>query len=317
MTHPPKPPPLMRAPKHPGLSEQLLDQLVDGRHGDPVVGGQAAMPLGHHGAQPAEVAPGQQTFRFSHPGALGDHVTGPPAQHRIGQRTEVAERAEPERPAEDVRGPLALGAPGGVGAVGEEAGHLAVHDHERRLVGHGHRTRLEGLEVDAERVAGGGAGDGEGIEQADVRARAALGLLAVAGQCEGVGVVAEGQQQCDREGGARGEAGTDRDRARHPGDPAARRGLRAQEPGRQGRLGAHRGGVAQHDLDGSLRKLVRVDPDQEAARLGREVDLRGQLDGHRQREPAVVVGVVADDGHSSGGAGGRHAPQLGTGGGRA
>ena len=161
------------------------------------------MPFGHHGAQPAEVPPGQQTLRFSHPGALGDHVTGPPAQHRIGQRTEVAERAEPERPAEDVRGPLALGPPGGIRAFAEEAGHLAVHDHESRLVGHGHRTGFEGLEVDAERVAGSGAGDGQGIEQADVRAGAALGLLAVAGQCQGVGVVAEGEQQCDREGSAR------------------------------------------------------------------------------------------------------------------
>ena len=89
--------------------------------------------------------------------------------------------------------------------------------------------------------------------------------------------------------------------------------LQPQEPGRQGGLGRHRRGVTQHDLDGSTGELVRVDPDEEAARLRREGDLGGQLDGHGQREPGVVVGVVADDGHSSRGARGWHSPQLGAG----
>ena len=57
-------------------------------------------------------------------------------------------------------------------------------------------------------------------------------------------------------------------------------------------------------------ELVRVDPDEEAAGLGREGDLGGEVDGHRQREAAVVVGVVADDGDSSGGAGRGHLPSL-------
>ena len=54
---------------------------------------------------------------------------------------------------------------------------------------------LEGVEVDVEGVPGGGAGDGQGIEQADVGAGAALGLLAVPGQRERIGVVPEGEQQ--------------------------------------------------------------------------------------------------------------------------
>ena len=185
-----------------------------------------------------------------------------------------------------------------------------MHDDEGRLVGDGDLAGLERVEVDVERVPGGGAGDGQRVEQADVGAGAALGLLAVAGQRERVEVVAEGEQERDREGGARRQAGADRQRARHPDRPTARWRSQPQESGRQGGLGGNRGGVTQHDLDGLPGELVRVDADQEAAGLRREGDLGGQVDGHRQREAAVVVGVVADDGDSSGGAGGGHAPSL-------
>ncbi len=112
MTHPPKPPPVSRAPRTPGWSEQVLDQLVDRRHGDQVVAGQAAVALGHDGAQAGEVAPRQQALGLEHAGALGDDVAGAPAQHGVGQGAEVPELAESERPAQDLRGPLALGAPG-------------------------------------------------------------------------------------------------------------------------------------------------------------------------------------------------------------
>ena len=103
----------------------------------------------------AEVAPGQQPLGLAHPGALGDDVTGPPAQHGIGQLAQVAERAQAEGPAEDVRGPLALGPPVAYGVSVEEAGRLAVHDDEGRLVGDGHLVGLERVEVDVERVARG------------------------------------------------------------------------------------------------------------------------------------------------------------------
>ena len=209
-----------------------------------------------------------------------------------------------------MRGALAFGAPVGVRGAGEEAGCLTVHDDEGRLVRHGHLAGLHRVEVDVERVAGAGAGDGQGIEQTDVGARAALGLLAVEGQGQGIGVVAQREEQGHGKGGTRGEAGTDRQGAGDPDHPARRWVLGAQEPGRQGGLGAHRFGVAQHDLEGGLRELVRVDPEEEAAGLGREVDLRGQLYGHGERTPGVVIGVVADDGHSARGAGGRHVPSL-------
>ena len=93
--------------------------------------------------------------------------------------------------------------------------------------------------------------------------------------------------------------------------PPARRSAGAAGARPPGRPRGNRGGVvAQGDLQRPAGELVRVDPDQEAAGLRREGDLGGQVDGHRQREAAVVVGVVADDGHSSGGTGRRHHPSL-------
>ena len=71
--------------EHAGLRDQVLDQLVDRRHGDPVVDGQAAVSLGHEGAEGDQVAPAQQSLRLAHPGALGDDVARPPAQHGIGR----------------------------------------------------------------------------------------------------------------------------------------------------------------------------------------------------------------------------------------
>ena len=97
---------------------------------------------------------------------------------------------------------------------------------------------------------------------------------------------------------------------RHPDAATAGRWVEAQEPGRQGGLGRNRGGVAQGDLHRLVGELVRVDPDQETAGPGREGDLGGEVDGHGEGQPSVVVGVVADDGHASRGAGRRHLPSL-------
>ena len=206
--------------EHAGLREQVLDQLVDRGHGDAVVDRQAAMPLGHEGAEGDQVAPAQEALRLAHPGALGDDVAGPPAQHGIGERAEVAELAGAEGPAEDVGGPFALGAPRGVGRAGEEAGRLAVDDDERRVGGTG-TGRVSRVAKSMWRAwPAVAAGDRQRIEQADVGPRGALGLLAVVGERQGVGVVAEGEQQRDREGGARGQAGPDRERAGHPDGPA-------------------------------------------------------------------------------------------------
>ena len=70
------------------------------------------------------------------------------------------------------------------------------------------------------------------------------------------------------------------------------------------------GGVAaQRDLP-RLGELVAGHPDQEAARLGGEGGLGGQVDGHGEREPLVVVGVVTDEGDPSWRAGDQHGASL-------
>ena len=137
-----------------------------------------------------------------------------------------------------------------------------------------------------------------------------LGLLAGAGEGERVGVVAEREQDGHRERGARGQTGADGERA---GDAhRATRGGRVEpeESGRQEGLVGNRRGAAQGNLEGLTGELVRVEADEEAARFRGEGDLGGEADGHGKGEAAVVVGVVADDGDASGGAGSGHDPQL-------
>ncbi len=171
------------------------------------------MPFGHDSAELVQVARAEEAFCLVHASALRHHVAGPAPQHRIGQRAEVTELAAPERPTEDVRGAFAFGSPRGVRGLGEQARGLAVHDDEGRLGGHGDRAGLERVEVDEERVAFAGTGAGERIEQPDVRARGPLGLLAGARESERVRIVAEREQDRDRERRAGGKTGADGERA--------------------------------------------------------------------------------------------------------
>ena len=190
-----------------------------------------------------------------------------------------------------------------------------MHDHEGSVVRDRDVAGLERVEVDVERVAGDGAGDGQWVEQPDVGARVALGLLAGAGDAQRLVVVAECEQERDSERRARREPGADRERAGDPDRPAGRRRAQAKDALRQERLRRHRDGrLAERDLERLVRELVGVHADEKAARPGREGDLGLQLNGHRQRQPAVVVGVVADDGDSSGRTGRGHAPSLTQGG---
>ena len=55
-------------PEDARLGEEVLDQLVDGGHRDPVVAGQAAVALGHDRAEAAQVAPGEQPLGLVAPG---------------------------------------------------------------------------------------------------------------------------------------------------------------------------------------------------------------------------------------------------------
>ncbi len=149
----------------------------------------------------------------------------------------------PRAPPHNVAPPARTGAPLGVGRAGEEAGRLAVHDDEGRRLGHGHLLRLEGVEVDAQGVPGRGTRNGQGVEQAHMGASTALGLLAVPGQGERVGVVSQGQQQRHREGGARGQARPDGNGAGDPGPPrrsVEAAGAGARPPGQPRRGPARR-----------------------------------------------------------------------------
>ncbi len=67
--------------------------------------------------------------------------------------------------------------------------------------------------------------------------------------------------------------------------------------------------AAQRDLP-RLGELVAGHPDQEAARLGGEGGLGGQVDGHGEREALVVVGVVTDEGDPSWSASDEHGASL-------
>ncbi len=100
---------------------------------------------------------------------------------------------------------------------------------------------------------------------------AALGLLAGLCQSEGIGVVAEGEQQRDGEGGARGQAGPDRERARHPGGATASAEVgRGSSPAARA-ASAGTGAVSPKAISSGLPgELVRVDPEEEAAGLRRE-----------------------------------------------
>ncbi len=223
---------------------------------------------------------------------------------------EIAQVAGPERPADSRGGTLALGPPRGVGGSGERAGHLAVHDDEGGLFGYGDRTRHEIGEVDEEGMVRHGGGDGQRVEQAHRSPGTALGLLAVLRQRDRVRVVAERQQQRHREGGTRRQTCPHGQGAAHGDGAPRRRRCHAEEAGRQGRFGRDPGGVAQGDLEWVVRELVRSDPHEEASVPGREGDLGGELDRHRERQAAVVVGVITDDDDASGGSGSGHTPSL-------
>ncbi len=229
------------------------------------------MPLGHEGAEGDQVAPSQQSLRLAHPGALGDDVARPPAQHGIGERAEVAELAGAEGPAEDVGGPLALGAPRGVGRAREEAGGLAVDDDERRVgwqrrpgASRGWRSRCGGRGRRWRRRSSSGSSRptwAPAARSASWQSRAS----------------ASASGSWPRASSSATEKAALEDRPAPTGSvlvtrtvPPDARSLQPQESGRQGGLGGNRGGVTQGDLQRLAGELVRVDPDQEAAGLGRE-----------------------------------------------
>ena len=202
------------------------------------------MALGHDGAEADEVAPGEQPLGLAHPGALGDDVAGPPAQHGIGQRAQVAELAEAERAPEDAARP----------ARTRPAGWRRACRSSRRGASLCTITKAASSGTATWRVSrvaksmwsacpAVAPAMASGSSRPTCAPGAALGLLAGAGQRQRIGVVAEGEQERHREGGARRQAGADGEGARHPDrrrrsgggcrrrSPAARSGV-GRAPGR-------------------------------------------------------------------------------------
>ena len=225
--------------EHARRALEPVDQVVHFDHGDPEVVAQAAMPVGHDVADTGQVALGQEALDLAHPLALGDHVAGPPSLDGIGEHAEIGLDAAAEGTPDLVGRRIALRAPEGVRGESQLAAGPAVHDHEGRAAGDGHVVALQGRggEVDAQRVARPRVHDGQRVEQADMGPGLGLGLLIGQSESDGVEGVPEGQQQGDREGGARRQAGADGDRA---GDPHVAAGFgvgQLDEGGRQYGLG--------------------------------------------------------------------------------
>ncbi len=215
--------------------------------------------------------------------------------------------------AEDLGRPLALGPARGVGGrAASRRGASLCTITNAASVGDGHLAGLECGEVDAaaraRRRRRRWPADRAGPR---ARRRCARASWQVRASASGSASWPSGEAGARREGGARGQARPDRDGAGHPGVPPLGGGCRRRSPAaRSGHAGGTGAVLPNGDLEGLVGELVRVDADEEAAGPRREGDLGGQVDGHGQRQAAVVVGVVADDGHSSGGAGGGHDPSL-------
>ena len=156
--------------------------------------------------------------RVPDPLVLGQHVAGPAPQHGVVDGPLVARSGQSQR-ADVGLGRLALPPPVGVRGAGEGAGHAGVHHHHLDVVGQRHRLDREVVAVDAQRVARHPRGRGELVhDPAGHAGRRLLGPLPEQGERSGVRLGAEGEGQRELEGGARGEAGTDRQRG---GDVAA------------------------------------------------------------------------------------------------
>ena len=138
-TQPPKPPPVMRAPCTPVGRGEPVDERVDRRQDTSKSSRRLAWLAGHAArAERVDVAGARaRGHRVPHPLVLGQHVAGPPPQHRVVDGPLVAGAGQPQR-ADLGLGRLALAPPVGVRGAGQRAGHAGVHHHHLDVVGQRH-----------------------------------------------------------------------------------------------------------------------------------------------------------------------------------
>ncbi len=289
---------------HPGTEDpgnrlEPSHEPVELRGGDLEVAGQAPVALGHEPTGGNEVVGLERGGEGQDPSTLGDDVSRPPLQQRIGEGGQVRRPGQAQG-TDQGGGGLALGHTRGIrrrphGAPLPRLGH---HDVEIRW--HRHLAARQRGEVDEEGVPGGGARAHQRVHGTDRCTDEMFGLLAVAGDLLRTSGTVEDLGQGDGQGCARGQA---RPRRQGGGDLQAAAGGRP----RRGDHGGHEAGPRR--LDRIDCPGVGVHSDREADPAAEGVRRHGQMittvrcerhghaevDGHGQRQAPVVVGVVADE----------------------
>ena len=224
-------------------------------------------------------------------------MAGPATQHRFRERAQVAELAATERRRRSSP-PFALGPTVGVERRPELAAGAAVHHDECRPLGDGDLMDVERGEIDGEGVPGVGAEDGQGSSSPTREPAASSALWQE---------VASSSRSWSSPRASR--KATEKAALDERPAPTGMVLVTFTAPPEGGRASARRaaartawGGEGAVLPRGNLPRLgvlVAGHPDQEAAQLGGEAGLGGQVDGHGEREALVVVGVVADEGDPS------------------
>ena len=131
-TQPPKPPPVIRAPKTPGVAQSCSTaaSMTGVRRGEVVA--QAAVAVDHHLAGGPVVATGERGGEVADALVLGDDVAGPGPHDRIVDGRRGVERGDAERSDHGLgrcalRDPLAV-----LGALERAMGDEADDDRRRR-----------------------------------------------------------------------------------------------------------------------------------------------------------------------------------------
>ena len=234
------------------------------------------------------------------PSVLGDDVTGAASHHRVLDLRDVVGPRTSQRPDEPCRllagrGALAVLAGGKRAALpGVDHDHLDVEWDRDRL-------HVERRAVDPQRVPGHAGGAGQLVHDPARHPRGpVLGPLAQSGQRHGRSREVERQRHRHLERRRGRQARSDGQVGGDLADEALLRPHLRDDPGDVARPRRRdRGRILDVERnDRALGLLRRAQLDPVAAPLPRH--RRAPVDGHRQYQPAGVVGVVADQVHPTG-----------------
>ena len=310
-TWPPKPPPTIRAPSAPARS-QPRHRRLDRRRRDLVAVAQARVRRVEQLAELRQVAGRERGDRLLDPRVLGDHVAGAGIERlgQLGRHRErhvsqaVARRAArtPRRTPRGARCRPERRVRVGVTLAGVERDQQVIAERERD------RAHLERAEVDPQRALGLAEQRGDLVEQAGLCAdpvvldpRAELRQLDPVGRpapasassasTSATSSAAEDDSPAPRGTVPRISSRADERRTRRPAAPPAAPRTNARQPRTGSRRSRAKGRAVQVAANASIRsRSARLRPHRDAL-----------VDRERQRETLVVVGVLADQVHPSGG----------------